>query len=153
VNHDFLLWVCTAAYSMHIVEEFTLDWRDWARDVLRLRVDWPHFFVVNAAVIVLGVCFAQVGWRLPEMSLMYPAIMIINAIFFHILPTLTQRRFSPGTLTAVTLFLPVGLWTYFGAYADGILSGTTIAVSLVGGALLMASPVVLLRIGEKILKR
>lgn len=138
---------------MHIVEEFTLDWRDWARDVLGLRVDWPHFFIVNAAVIVLGICFAQVGWRLPAISLMYPAVMIINAIFFHILPTVTQRRLSPGTLTAVILFLPVASWTYFGAYRDGVLSGTTIIVSLVGGALLMASPIVLLRMAEKILKQ
>jgi hypothetical protein len=153
MSHDFLLWVCTAAYAMHVVEEFGLNWKDWACDSLGLSVDWPFFFLVNAAVIVLGCCCAQIGWQMPEISLMYPALMIINGIFFHILPTFVQRRLSPGTLTAVILFLPVGTWTYVGAYQDGMLSRSTVAVSLVGGALLMASPILLLRLREKVLKR
>ena len=90
-----------------------------------------------AAPKSLGVCLT--------MSLMYPALMLINGIFFHILPTLGQRRFSPGTITAVALFLPVALWTFYGAYKDGVLSGTTLAISLIGGGLLMASPILLLR--------
>ena len=25
-----LLWLCTAAYTIHAAEEFMLDWRGWA---------------------------------------------------------------------------------------------------------------------------
>ncbi len=28
------LWLATAAYAIHMIEEFMLDWRDWARVAL-----------------------------------------------------------------------------------------------------------------------
>jgi hypothetical protein len=34
------LWLATAAYGIHVLEEFVLDWRDWARSVIGLPVDW-----------------------------------------------------------------------------------------------------------------
>jgi hypothetical protein len=57
------LWLCTAAYGLHIIEEFTFDWRGWARNVLRLPVEWSHFYVVNALVIVLGGIAAELAPR------------------------------------------------------------------------------------------
>jgi hypothetical protein len=50
----------------------------------------------------------MIGWRLPEVSLTFPALALINSLFFHIGPPLVQRRFSPGTITAALLFLPSG---------------------------------------------
>ena len=43
-----LLWLATAAYGVHILEEYQLNWRDWARAVIRLPVEWSDFYVVNA---------------------------------------------------------------------------------------------------------
>ena len=34
---------------------------------------------------------------------------------------LLRRRFSSGTLSAALLILPVGIWSYYGAYLDGAL--------------------------------
>ena len=48
-----LMWLATAAYALHILEEYQLNWRDWARGVLRFPVEWSDFYVVNALVIVL----------------------------------------------------------------------------------------------------
>jgi hypothetical protein len=49
-----LLWLATAAYGVHILEEYQLNWRDWARAVIGLPVEWSDFYVVNALVIVFG---------------------------------------------------------------------------------------------------
>ncbi len=104
-----LLWLCTAAYGIHAFEEFMLDWRDWARDVIKLPVTWPIFYVVNFLVIVLGVCAAQLAATQPAVALAFPALMLINATFFHVAPMiLTRGRYSPGTFTAVILFYPLG---------------------------------------------
>ena len=35
----------------------------------------------------------MIGWRLPEVSLTFPALALVNATFFHIGPTLVQRAF------------------------------------------------------------
>ena len=119
----FVLWLMLFAYALHILEEHTLNWLGWARSTLKLDLTWSDFYVTNAIVVVAGISTAMIGWRLPEVSLMFPALALINALFFHIGPTLVQRRFSPGTITAVLLFLPVGIWAYNGAYLDGVLKG------------------------------
>lgn len=33
-----LAWLCLAAYALHALEEFQMDWRDWAQDILKLPV-------------------------------------------------------------------------------------------------------------------
>jgi len=110
-----------------------------------LPVDWQAFYVTNAAVIVLGVSCAEVGWRLPEFSLIYPALMVINAIFFHLAPTLIYKRYSPGLLTALILFMPLGGGLYYSASQDGVLTGRALLFSTLGGVLVMAYPVVLMK--------
>ena len=143
------LWLATACYGIHILEEYQLDWRDWARNALKLPVEWSDFYVVNALVIVLGIVAANLAAR-PGLALAFPALMLINATFFHVLPFIRMRgRFSPGLFTAVVLFYPVGIACYWRAAADGMLSATVLIGSLVLGALLMASPIVLLLIKDK----
>jgi hypothetical protein len=43
-----LLWLATAAYGVHILEQYQLNWRDWARAVIGLPVEWSDLYVVNA---------------------------------------------------------------------------------------------------------
>lgn len=147
MTHAYILWIATFCYAIHIVEEYTFDWKNWALNVLKLPVNWGHFAVVNGIVVVLGISCAQVAWSLPAYALSLPALMLINATFFHVLPFLvTKGRFSPGLGTAVLLFYPVGIWAYYGAYQDGVLSTSNLVLSLILGALLMASPIVMLKL-------
>ncbi len=144
-----LLWLATACYAIHMLEEYELDWRDWARDALGLPVEWSDFYVTNAIVVVLGIVAANLtAW--PVIALGFPALMLINATFFHVLPMIVMRgRYSPGVFTAVVLFYPVGIACYRQAAAEGALSTGAIAGSFLIGAALMASPIVLLRIKHK----
>lgn len=149
MTHEYLLWIATLAYAVHVMEEHEYNWRDWARGVLHLPVDWATFYLTNAVVIVFGVACSMIGWQLPELSLTLPALMAINAIFFHILPTVAKRRFSPGLITAVLLFLPIAWWTWRGAAADGVLTTRALLCALAGGALIMAYPIVLLKTKDR----
>lgn len=144
-----LTWIAVACYALHMLEEFELDWRDWARAVVGLPVEWADFYFVNAVAIVIGIAAANLAATVPMLALGFPALMLINATFFHVLPTITTRgRFSPGLFTAIVLFYPVGIACYWRAFADGL--GWSAALgSLLIGALLMASPVVLLKIKSK----
>jgi hypothetical protein len=143
---DRSAWLATA-YGVHILEEYQLNWRDWARAVIGLPVEWSDFYVVNALVIVFGVVAANLA-RWPGLALAFPALMLINATFFHVLPFARSggRRFSPGLATAVVLFYPIGIACYWRASHDGTLRMRALIGSLVLGALLMASPIVLLKI-------
>ena len=146
MSHEYILWIALTAYGLHILEEYELNWRNWARYILRLPVEWESFYIVNALVVVLGVCCAAVGWRQPWFALSLPALMLINATFFHVLPTIATRVYSPGLTTAVVLFYPVAVWAYCGAWRDGSLTMVEAVMSAAFGAALMASPIVLLKI-------
>ncbi|MBS0233011.1 MAG: HXXEE domain-containing protein [Proteobacteria bacterium] len=83
-------------------------------------------------------------------ALAFPALMLINAVFFHIAPFFKMRgRFSPGLITAVILFLPMGMACYVAANDAGVLDTTNLIGWFVLAALLMAMPIVLLHIKSK----
>ena len=144
-----LAWLALIAYALHIMEEFTLDWRDWARGVIHLPVEWSDFYVTNAVVVVLGIAQAELAASLPLIPLSFAALMLINATFFHVLPVIvTKGRYSPGVATAVVLFYPIGIAVFVRAAADDVGAGTMIAAGVIGAAL-MAYPIVLLRLRRK----
>ncbi|WGD31755.1 HXXEE domain-containing protein [Ancylobacter sp. WKF20] len=146
MSFELWAWLALMAYTLHILEEFSLDWRNWARSVIGLPVEWSDFYLTNAAVVVLGFVQAQMSDLLPLAPLSFAALMLINATFFHVLPMIVTRgRFSPGTFTAVLFFYPVGFGMFFAAAQEGKLSGATLMGALLTGALLMAFPVCLLK--------
>lgn len=147
MNLSHWIWLATAAYGVHILEEFMLDWRDWARAVIRLPVEWHDFYVTNSLVIVLGIVAANLASAAPWVALSFPALMLINAVFFHIAPMIVTRgRYSPGVFTAVVIMLPVAAQCYRAAADAGVLTAGAVAGSFAIGALLMASPIVLLHL-------
>ena len=122
------LWLATGCYAAHILEEYQLNWRDWARQVIGLPVEWGDFYVTNAVVIVLGIVAPNLAVAWPALALTFPALMLINATFFHVLPViLTKGRFSPGLFTAVVLFYPVGIACFVRAATQGLLGVGTIS--------------------------
>jgi len=144
---QILAWLSMAAYAIHIMEEYTFDWRNWARAIIKLPVEWSDFYVTNATVIALGIAQAELAPALPFAPLTFASLMLINAVFFHILPVLrTRGRFSPGVVSAVLLFFPAGLAVWWRAGQDGVLSWTTAASATAAGALLMAYPIVMLNL-------
>ena len=146
MKHEDILWVVVIVMALHILEEYILDFRGWIEIALGLSISWELFFLVNAAFVIFAIAGAMIGWRWPEVSLMMPALIGVNGLFFHLGLTLIQRRFSPGAITSAILFVPVAVWSYYGAYRDGALSKRAIIVSLIGGTAAMFYPLMLLLI-------
>lgn len=89
-THEYVMWVMVLAYCIHILEEFQYNWKDWAIKTLKLDVDWSDFYLTNAVVIVVGICSGMIGWKLAPISLIFPALAFINAIFFSAFHSLTH---------------------------------------------------------------
>lgn len=142
-----LSWLAMAAYAAHVLEEFVLDWRNWARSVVGLPVEWADFYVTNAVVVALGIAQAQLAATLVLPPLAYAALMLINATFFHVVPFLrTKGRYSPGLSTALVLFYPLGIAMFAQAHAEGLLTLANGIGAFACGAALMAYPVVMLNL-------
>jgi len=145
-----LSWLALAAYAVHILEEYTFDWRDWARAVLGLPVEWNEFYMTNALVIVLGVVQAELAPRLIIAPLTFAALMLINVTLFHVLPVIrASGRFSPGLVTGLILFYPIGITEFVQAHAEGRLSPTIGGGAFLLGAALMAFPILMLKLKNR----
>ena len=142
--NNLIFWAALIAYAIHILEEFFYDWKSWAQNVLKLQVEWSGFYVVNTVVLFIGVACASIGWSYPALALVFPALMLINGVFFHILPIIVTRKFSPGLITALVLFMPIGIKAFSIALLTGV-STKAILLSAFGGILLMAYPIILIK--------
>ena len=121
-THEFTLWVVVMVLGLHYLEEFALDLRAWLALVFGVAATWEQFHLINVAVTLIAVGGAVIGWRRPEISLIMPAIIIMNAVVFHLGFTLIWRVYSPGTVSALLLFVPAGIWAFVGAHRDGVLT-------------------------------
>jgi hypothetical protein len=137
---EWTLWVVAGSCAFHPAEEYLTGWQEWARLTLGIVMPTTRFLVANAVVVVAALLLARVGWRRPVLSLVIPSATLVNAVFFHILPTIVQSRVSPGLYTAAFLYVPFSSWALVGAARDGV-SRTAIATAMVSGTLMMASVV------------
>ena len=113
--------------------------------MIKLDLEWSYFYVTNVVVLFIGLACAEVGWAHPTFSLIFPALMLVNALIFHILPYIrSNRKFSPGMLTAMFLFLPIGIKCFTVAIAIGVFT-KSLLIAGGGGILIMAYPIFLLK--------
>jgi hypothetical protein len=139
------LWIITLIYGLHLMEEFTFNWAAWANS-MGLGFTWSDFYLTNAEVIVLGASAAMIGWRMPQVSLGFPALALVNGVFFHVLPSLLALRPSPGALTAAFLFLPVSLVLFRGVLRQGIATRREIAIAFGLATAAQGFPLLLLKL-------
>lgn len=142
-TNEWTLWIVAISCPLHATEEYFTGWQEWARQTLGIGMPTSLFVVMNAVLAVAAVLLARVGWRQPALTLVIPVATLVNATAFHIIPTIIERRVSPGVYTAAILFLPFSSWALFGAARDGVprrpimiagVVGVLVAVSVVLGA-------------------
>jgi hypothetical protein len=139
-SSEWTLWVVAMSCALHVAEEYFTGWQEWARQTLGIMMPTTEFLIANSVLVAAALLLARVGWRRPALSLVIPSATLVNAVFFHILPTIVQARVSPGVYTATLLYVPFSSWALVGAARDGV-PRTAIATGLVGGTLLMAGVV------------
>lgn len=149
MTYEYVLWFGTLAYGLHIIEETLFNWRGWARGFLKIPAEWNEFYLFNTFVVLYGCISAIIGWKCPSLALSYPAFMLINAIFFHLIPVVVSKRFSPGLITSIAIFLPVSFAIYYGAWMDNAISGQNLVLSTIIAILIMMYPIVLQKLKNK----
>ena len=141
---EWTLWAVAVSCVLHVAEEFFTGWQAWAREALGIAMPSMPFLVANAVLVIAAFLQARVGWQRPSLSLVIPSATLVNAIFFHILPTLVQGRVSPGFYTATLLYLPFSSWALVGAARDGV-PPTAIAIAFAAGTVMMTGVVLAAR--------
>jgi Protein of unknown function with HXXEE motif len=154
MSHAWVLWIVTSASALHVVEEYGFGWQGWAVATFGPKfgvwVSTTAFWVTNAAMIVVAVGASAVGWQAPGFSLGLPALLIVDALWGHIWPTIQARRPNPGFFSAMILYLPLGVWAYLAAGEDHVLSPATVLLSAAVGAALLFQALIIPRFGPRL---
>jgi hypothetical protein len=142
---DVLAWLAVAAYALHILEERILDWHSSMKKSLKFSMDVDHYRIIGRVFFVLGAIAAVLVGSLPDAARAFAVFLLINTLVFHIWPMIRTQTFSPGSLTAVFLFLPIVYMTYVVAALPpmGWILPAVIAI------VITAFPLLLLEYGRK----
>jgi len=136
---EWTLWVVAVSCALHATEEYLAGWQKWALETLGIAMPTPLFLFANTMLVIAALVLARIGWRRPAASLVIPAAAFINAVFFHILPTIVQHRVAPGVVTAVLLYVPFSTWAYVGAWRDGVPRRALLAAFIAGTLMMLAA--------------
>ena len=108
------IWLFPLAYGLHIAEEYWLHFPAWVSQLFRSFVSSSQFLFLNAAFwLFMVVCVVAIRAR-PSMAWLVvtlAAILGINAAL-HLLGSLVTRTYSPGSITAAFLYLPLVLYAF-----------------------------------------
>jgi hypothetical protein len=140
-----LAWLAVAAYALHVVEEHILDWYGWARKTMNITLGWEQYVITEVAILILGLTAAMLSGTPmgPTLVVAFTTLLLINVIFFHILPMLANGgRFSPGVISGIFLFLPLA-WH---VYKTQNLSQNDLVWAVVLGIALILWPMFLLKL-------
>jgi hypothetical protein len=151
--HDpvWLSWLAVPVYMIHNLEEFGIDllgrthyFPDAMCSTLGLA-PYPacplppsFFLATNISLIWIAAPVAALASRRhPLIGFIFYGLLITNGLT-HVAPLVLGKGYSPGTLSAMTLFIPSFFWVAYAFFGPGGISYKGLAVIAGAGVILHA---------------
>jgi hypothetical protein len=115
ISSSFWIWAFPITFVIHITEEF-FGGEGYSGYLLRLRgirVSPQRFLVGQAiafALMLVGIILAKHLKFLNYMIVIMGAVVLVNAVT-HCMQTVVHGQYVPGLVTAIILWLPLGMIT------------------------------------------
>lgn len=144
---NWLWWAPLCMAALHIFEEFVFpggfaSWDRAYRSAFQNSIS-PGFHIwINALLLFacIAVAFNAPAERAVAGWLTLAALLFSNAIF-HLIGTFRTKRYSPGIVTGLLLYVPVAVFGYWHFLHTGeVSSGTALIAAFVGGSYHLWSP-------------
>jgi hypothetical protein len=134
-----------AAAVLHVLEEYFYPggFPDFMK---RMAPSFAPFIttkfaiVINGLFLVLCILGASVGRDALVFSLSIAGLLISNGLI-HLAGSLRSRRYAPGLITGVLLYIPLGITAYIFFWDSGQISVTQGIVSVLLGLAYQVVPV------------
>ena len=138
-----LAWSLTVAALIHIFEEFVFpggfkEWWTTYQPDIKASVSDRYLVIINGLLVLFSVNVA-LAVRSPRGNgvaawLALAALLAGNAVF-HIVAAIQTRRYSPGLVSGIILYLPLAIYGYIFFLRSGRASGTVALIAaMVGGS-------------------
>ena len=103
------VWLFPLAYGLHIVEEYWFHFPAYVANLSGRHISNPQFLLINAifwlfmvAAVVLVLARPSWAWLVVTLA----TVLGINAAL-HIVSSVVTFTYSPGTVTAALLYVPL----------------------------------------------
>lgn len=114
-----LFWLLPLAALLHIAEEFVLPggFRRWYQNYRpSIASSLTTRFLVTMNIILVVMCILPVLMGTTPQGvalwLTIVAILFSNSLF-HVTASIKSRRYSPGILTLLIVYIPMAFWGYW----------------------------------------
>lgn len=122
--------------TIHVAEEYFFNWLSWVSQFTN-GITLFQFLFWNAAFLLL--CVVGVFTSSPVFKLSLASLLLCN-VLVHLVPTMLRRQYSPGLVSAIMLYLPLGSFAYFSAIRHTLATNNQVLASIPLGALWMSIP-------------
>jgi hypothetical protein len=140
---SFLAWSLAGAASIHIFEEFVYPggfkaWWCAYRPETAASVSNRFLIIINAALLAFSVSVA-LAVQAPRGNgvaawLTLAALLFSNAVF-HVIGAFQSKRYSPGMISGVVLYIPIAIYGFVLFLRSGQASPlTALAAAFIGGS-------------------
>jgi hypothetical protein len=132
-------WLPLGAVALHLIEEFGVPggfarwyrthYPDRAKSLSNIFLVW-----INVLLVAMSVAAGLIYPRLygVEMWLIVASIAGANGVF-HLLGTIRWKKYSPGLVTGLLLYLPIAIYGFWSFPRAGLISGNlAIQAALLG---------------------
>jgi Protein of unknown function with HXXEE motif len=130
------VWLFPLAYGLHIAEEYWLHFPTWVATVSGRHISNPQFLFLNAVFLLLMVAAVVVIRARPSQAwlvITLAAILGINA-GLHLLGSIITTTYSPGTITAAFLYVPLVVYAFRRVLAQ-VSRGLAVQAVVLGAAI------------------
>jgi hypothetical protein len=110
-----MILLAPVLFWVHIMEEASFGFMRWYNSVVAIHGSESGFLAANfPPLLIMALLAVATAWiRRKEPAFLFLVwlsyFMFANAIF-HVTATLALRRYCPGLITALTLYLPYYFW-------------------------------------------
>jgi Protein of unknown function with HXXEE motif len=146
-QHSLILaFLFPIAFSFHVLEEFVFpgrgeEWFRLYRPEFASRYTEAYFVKVNAigaaaaALVPLGLFDYRGGFSFGGVAanMIFASTMLANA-YYHARGTIELRRYSPGVITSLVLYVPLAMALYAQLLKAGATGPVTALICLVLGS-------------------
>jgi hypothetical protein len=108
-----LLWLFIPAYLVHAGEEWIFGFPAWIGSTVGRPLPDTAFLIINGVALVLAVFGLRAAMRADRygwMAVAVATIMLVNTVA-HAAGAALTRSYSPGLISAVVLYVPLGTLT------------------------------------------
>jgi hypothetical protein len=141
-------WIFSAfvvAAVIHVLEEYAYPggFSDWMRSLNPRFAPWitaRFAVIINGLFLLLCVMGAMVASKGLVFSLSVASLLFFNGLI-HLAGTIKAKRYAPGVISGVLLYMPLSLYAFYLFASAGRLTLAGSAIAGLVGVLYQAVPI------------